>query len=104
MPSTPTPEALGEVPVVTLDPFGTDHHGEAARLRELGPIVRVVLPGGIQAWAVSHHAELAARGVEFSQPPAVRPYGIEAILRDDSGNWYSFTQRQVSDPQAAMES
>jgi cytochrome P450 len=60
VPSTPTPEALGEVPVVTLDPFGSDHHGEAARLRELGPIVRVVLPGGIQAWAVSHHAELAA--------------------------------------------
>ena len=36
---------------------------------------------------------LAARGVEFTQEPAERPYGIEAILRDDSGNWYSFTQR-----------
>jgi catechol 2,3-dioxygenase-like lactoylglutathione lyase family enzyme len=36
---------------------------------------------------------LARRGVEFTQPPAERPYGIEAILRDDSGNWFSFTQR-----------
>jgi catechol 2,3-dioxygenase-like lactoylglutathione lyase family enzyme len=36
---------------------------------------------------------LVKRGVEFTQPPAERPYGIEAILRDDSGNWYSFTQR-----------
>jgi hypothetical protein len=27
--------------------------------------------------------------------PAVRPYGIEAVLRDDSGNWYSFTQRKA---------
>jgi catechol 2,3-dioxygenase-like lactoylglutathione lyase family enzyme len=36
---------------------------------------------------------LAARGVEFLQPPAQRPYGVEALLRDDSGNWYSFTQR-----------
>ena len=36
---------------------------------------------------------LAERGVEFIQPPADRPYGIEAILRDDSGNWFSFTQR-----------
>ena len=35
---------------------------------------------------------LVARGVEFPQPPAERPYGIEAVLRDDSGNWYSFTQ------------
>jgi catechol 2,3-dioxygenase-like lactoylglutathione lyase family enzyme len=36
---------------------------------------------------------LVERGVEFIQPPAERPYGIEAILRDDSGNWFSFTQR-----------
>jgi catechol 2,3-dioxygenase-like lactoylglutathione lyase family enzyme len=36
---------------------------------------------------------LVKRGVEFTQPPTERPYGIEAILRDDSGNWFSFTQR-----------
>jgi catechol 2,3-dioxygenase-like lactoylglutathione lyase family enzyme len=34
-----------------------------------------------------------ARGVEFLQEPQERPYGIEAIFRDDSGNWYSLTQR-----------
>ncbi|HUR03617.1 MAG TPA: cytochrome P450 [Nonomuraea sp.] len=45
--------------VVTLDPTGTDHHGEGARLRELGPVVRVVLPGGVEAWSVTHHALLA---------------------------------------------
>ena len=38
---------------------------------------------------------LAQRGVEFTQPPADRPYGIEAVLRDDSGNWFSFTQRKM---------
>jgi hypothetical protein len=27
------------------------------------------------------------------QEPAERPYGIEAVLRDDSGNWFSLTQR-----------
>ena len=36
---------------------------------------------------------LAGRGVEFTQPPSERPYGIEAVMRDDSGHWYSFTQR-----------
>jgi catechol 2,3-dioxygenase-like lactoylglutathione lyase family enzyme len=36
---------------------------------------------------------LVERGVEFIQPPADRPYGIEAVLRDDSGNWFSLTQR-----------
>jgi catechol 2,3-dioxygenase-like lactoylglutathione lyase family enzyme len=39
------------------------------------------------------HDALVGRGVEFTQPPAMRPYGIEAVMRDDSGNWYSFTQR-----------
>jgi catechol 2,3-dioxygenase-like lactoylglutathione lyase family enzyme len=34
-----------------------------------------------------------ARGVEFLQEPKERPYGIEAIFRDDSGNWYSLTER-----------
>jgi catechol 2,3-dioxygenase-like lactoylglutathione lyase family enzyme len=38
---------------------------------------------------------LVKKGVEFTQPPAERPYGIEAVLRDDSGNWYSFTQRKA---------
>jgi catechol 2,3-dioxygenase-like lactoylglutathione lyase family enzyme len=37
--------------------------------------------------------ELSARGVEFTQEPASRPYGLEAIFRDDSGNWFSLTQR-----------
>jgi cytochrome P450 len=49
-----------QIPVITLDPTGADHHGEAARLREAGPVVRVVLPGGIHAWAITRHAELAA--------------------------------------------
>ncbi|MDH6549607.1 VOC family protein [Streptomyces sp. SAI-041] len=36
-----------------------------------------------------------ARGVEFIQEPQERPYGIEAIFRDDNGNWYSLTQRSA---------
>ncbi|MBT2394284.1 VOC family protein [Streptomyces sp. ISL-1] len=40
------------------------------------------------------YEKLRARGVEFLQPPQDRPYGTEAILRDDSGNWFSFTQRR----------
>ncbi len=33
------------------------------------------------------HAELVAKGVEFIQEPADRPYGVEALMRDNSGNW-----------------
>ncbi|KOG31445.1 cytochrome P450 family protein [Streptomyces resistomycificus] len=36
---------------IALDPFGADIAGESARLRALGPIVPVELPGGIPAWA-----------------------------------------------------
>jgi len=39
------------------------------------------------------HTAMAAQGVEFMQEPAERPYGTEALFRDDSGNWFSFTQR-----------
>ena len=30
---------------------------------------------------------LSAQGVEFTQPPSARPYGVEAVMRDNSGNW-----------------
>ncbi|MGV9292229.1 cytochrome P450 family protein [Streptomyces sp. NPDC003719] len=46
--------AGSSVPVV-LDPFGRDLYGEAARLRLLGPVVRVVLPGGVGAWSVNRY-------------------------------------------------
>jgi catechol 2,3-dioxygenase-like lactoylglutathione lyase family enzyme len=36
--------------------------------------------------------ELSAKGVTFLQEPAERPYGTEALFRDDSGNWFSLTQ------------
>lgn len=31
--------------------------------------------------------ELSAKGVVFLQEPADRPYGVEAVMRDNSGNW-----------------
>ncbi|WP_435738043.1 VOC family protein [Cellulosimicrobium sp. PMB13] len=43
------------------------------------------------------YRELSARGVTFRQPPARRPYGVEAVLVDDSGNWFSLTERVAVD-------
>ena len=40
------------------------------------------------------YEELKAKGVDFIQEPAERPYGIEALFRDDSGNWFSLTQHR----------
>jgi catechol 2,3-dioxygenase-like lactoylglutathione lyase family enzyme len=33
------------------------------------------------------YEELKAKGVTFLQEPAARPYGVEAVMRDTSGNW-----------------
>ena len=33
------------------------------------------------------YRELVAKGVEFVQEPQRRPYGTEAVFRDNSGNW-----------------
>jgi len=33
------------------------------------------------------YEELSAKGVTFLQEPSDRPYGVEAIMRDNSGNW-----------------
>jgi catechol 2,3-dioxygenase-like lactoylglutathione lyase family enzyme len=41
------------------------------------------------------HRELAAKGVEFLQEPAERPYGVEAVIRDNSGNWLVLVEKSV---------
>lgn len=45
-------EPAGSRPFV-IDPTGRDIHGEAERIRALGPAAHVELPGGVLAWAVS---------------------------------------------------
>jgi predicted enzyme related to lactoylglutathione lyase len=38
------------------------------------------------------YEDLSAKGVEFIQPPSQRPYGTEALCRDNSGNWIVLVQ------------
>ncbi len=38
------------------------------------------------------YEELRARGVEFSETPEERPYGIDSAFRDPSGNSFRLTQ------------
>jgi catechol 2,3-dioxygenase-like lactoylglutathione lyase family enzyme len=80
--------------LVLIDPARSMLDPEtASQVRAL--VAKGALSPGVMATTdcTADHAELAARGVEFIQPPASRPYGVEAVLRDDSGNWYSFTER-----------
>ena len=38
------------------------------------------------------YEELKRKGVEFVSEPKEQFYGVEAVFRDNSGNWFSLTQ------------
>ena len=40
------------------------------------------------------YEELTAKGVGFSKAPKQEFYGIEALFKDDSGNWFSLGQKK----------
>jgi predicted enzyme related to lactoylglutathione lyase len=40
------------------------------------------------------YTELSKKGVKFLFPPEEQPYGIETVMRDDSGNPFSVVQRR----------
>jgi predicted enzyme related to lactoylglutathione lyase len=40
------------------------------------------------------YEDFKAKGVEFSREPKEMPYGVEAVFKDDSGNFWSLTQRR----------
>ena len=47
------------------------------------------------------YEELVAKGVTFLQEPSERPYGVEAVMRDNSGNWLVLVEhRPFPDGQA----
>ncbi len=72
------------VPSIHLDPMGTDHHGEAARMRELGPVIRVILPGDVSVFAVTTH-ELVASLV------------TNPLVSKDWRNWGKIQSGEVGD-------
>ena len=41
------------------------------------------------------YQELKDKGVEFTSAPKDMPYGIEALFRDDSGNFWSLCERKA---------
>ena len=72
------------VPLFPIDPLGTDRHGEAAQMRDLGPVVRAVLPGGVRSWGITDYALLA----ELTADPRVGR---------DWRNWAALRRGEVPD-------
>lgn len=72
------------VPLIHIDPSGADRHGEAARMRELGPVVRAVLPGDVEMWVVTDYALLAE-------------LAADARVGRDWRNWAALRRGEVPD-------
>jgi predicted enzyme related to lactoylglutathione lyase len=81
-----------ELILMPITPSPMMDEATCATIRAL--VERGALGAGVLATADCHQTchELQARGVELLQPPQERPYGIEALIKDDSGNWFSLTQ------------
>jgi catechol 2,3-dioxygenase-like lactoylglutathione lyase family enzyme len=87
--------------LVLMDPLHSMLDEETAQqVRAL--VAKGALSPGVMATSdcQGDYDTLAGRGVEFTQEPAERPYGVEAVMRDDSGNWFSFTQRRFLEGKA----
>lgn len=90
------PESQPDVEFVLMEPapgFMVDEE-TAGQIRAL--VEKGALGAGVFATddCRATYEELKGRGVEFIAPPQERPYGVEAILKDNSGNWFSLTEQK----------
>ncbi|MGW5877202.1 cytochrome P450 family protein [Nocardiopsis terrae] len=76
------PVQHGSGGTVTLDPYVRDLRAEREILHAAGPLTRVELPGGVRAWAVTHHE--AARAT-LNDPRLVK----------DIAHWDDYQQGRI---------
>ena len=90
------PKTQPELELVLMEPKGGMMLDEATakQLREL--IEKGAMGTGVFDTddCQATYETLKSRGVEFLSPPTERPYGIEALFKDNSGNWFSLTERR----------
>jgi hypothetical protein len=75
-----------------LSPISEQMLGDRESAEQLRSLVKKgVLCGPIMECEDIYAAceELKSNGVEFIKPPTEESYKIEAVFRDDSGNWFS---------------
>jgi cytochrome P450 len=75
---------------VVIDPAGSDIPAQAARLRSLGDLVAVELPGGIRAWAPTRHRVLKSFLTDprvSKDPQRWEPWRSGAIHENPEAHW-----------------
>lgn len=89
---TVSPKGQPDVELILSSPSMGHDPDVADEIRSL--VARGALGAGVLATddCRATYADLVAKGVTFLQEPAERPYGVEAVFRDDSGNMFSLVQ------------
>ena len=89
---TPPEQPELEVALMPTMPWGDWNEENAAAMRRL-------VQAGMFGFAAfkckdvrATYEELRARGVEFTMGPTEQPFGIIAVLKDDSGNTFSLSE------------
>ena len=90
-PKTQPDACIVLMPIASGAMLTEEQAGQLRALVEAGAI-----GGGVLETDDCHrdYEEMRGRGVVFSREPKDMPYGVEALLRDDSGNFFSMTQRR----------
>ena len=85
-----------EIILMKISPGEMLDEASAAQLRAL--VEKGALGIGVLETADigKEYEELSRKGVRFRGPPEERPYGVETVFRDDSGNWFSLCERRPS--------
>jgi predicted enzyme related to lactoylglutathione lyase len=91
---TVSPPEQHDVELLLLEPGAPLQDEETART------VRALVPKGAFGGASfetddcrATFRELSERGVEFVEEPSEQPWGISAVFKDDSGNWFNLVER-----------
>lgn len=91
---TVSPKGQPDFEIILMNPEMTCDPESAAMIREL--VKKGKLGAGVfeSTDIYKDYEELTAKGVEFKGPPKEQFYGIEALMVDPFGNWFSVTQRK----------
>lgn len=85
-----------EIVLMAVQPGPMHDEATVAQMKEL--LAKGAMGAGVfkTSDCRATYDDLKSKGVEFLSEPAERPYGVEAVFKDNSGNWFSLTQRRTS--------
>ena len=94
---TVSPKGQPDLQIILMQVDGPNMQPEVATVIR-GLLTQGKINGGVLQTSDCRktYQELKAKGVDFPSPPKEQFYGIEAIMKDDSGNWFSMTEPKGS--------